>query len=104
MSDTKPHKPFSDRAKHRLRITARFMRQQGHRFANAEFYEEVLSQLRHLTDEQQKWLRDLVDWIETYEIAEVKFHGEPTRSRARKSKTKSGRRGALRPSASGAVD
>lgn len=104
MSDTKPHKPLSERAKHRLRIAARFMRQEGYRFVDSGFYEEVLGRIASLDEGQQMRLRNLVDWIEAYEIAELEIYGEPTRSRARKSKTKSGKRGALRLGASGAVN
>ncbi len=104
MSDTKLHKPLSDRAKHRLRIAARLMRQEGYRFDDGEFYEAVLSRIVSLDCSQQRRLRDLVDWLEEYEIAEREIHGEPTRSRARKTKTKSGKRGALRLGASGAAN
>lgn len=80
------------------------MRQRGHRFDDGEFYEEVVNQIGGLNEEQQMQLRNLVDWTEAYEISECEIHGEPTRSRARKTKTRPGRRGALRPSASGATD
>lgn len=104
MNVTKLHKPFNERAKHRLRIAARFMRQRGHRFDDGEFYEKVMNRIGGLNKEQQMQLRNLVDWIEAYEITEREIHDEQTRSRARKTKTRSGRRCALRPSASGAAN
>lgn len=102
MSDGNLRHQFSNRAKHRLRIAARFMRQKGNQFANGEFYEEVLTQIACMNEERQIRLRELVDWIEGYEITERAIHGEPPRSRARKTKTRLGNRGALRLGASGA--
>jgi len=93
---------ISEKGKHRLRIAARFLRQEGHRFDSDDFYKEVINAIRSLNEKAQCELRVRVDWVEGYEVAELAIHGEPPRSRARKIKIKSGKRSALRPHASGA--
>jgi len=93
---------ISDKGKHRLRIAARFLRQEGHRFDGDNFYDEVINAIRSLNEKTQCELRGRVDWVEGYEVAELVIHGEPPRSCARKIKTKSGKKGALHPRASGA--
>jgi len=95
---------ISAQGMHRLRIAARFLRKEGCRFDGSNFYDLVTHTIYELDQTAREYLRGLVDWVEQYEIFEREVYGEPTRSRARKIKTKSGRRGALRPSASGATE
>lgn len=60
---------LGERAKHRLRIAARLMRQRGMDFPKeGNFYGQVLSALERQADREQ--LRELVDWLEEYEVAE----------------------------------
>ena len=88
---------LTDRAKHRLRIAGRFLRQQGHRFDGSNFYDAIMSIINGIDLAGQAHLRGLVDWIEGYEIAERAIYGEPpSRSRSRKSKIGFGIRRALR--------
>ena len=87
---------ISDRGKHRLRLAARFLRQEEHRFDGANFYTMVIKAISGLDQEVQEHLRGLVDWIEEYEISEREIFGEPVRSRARKRKTRLGMKRALR--------
>jgi hypothetical protein len=77
---------ISDRGKHRLRIAARFLRQRGFHFNGDNFYLLVINSLIELDQETQAQLRGVVDWVEQYEIVELKIYGEPPRSRSRKSK------------------
>ncbi len=79
---------LSERAKHRLRLAARFLRLEGQRFNKGEFYPEVLGCITTLNLMQQERLRELVDWMEEYEIEEQKWFGKPTRSRTSKNKIK----------------
>jgi len=79
---------LTERAKHRLRLAARFLRREGQRFNKGEFYEEVLSCINTLNLMQQEQLRGFVDWMEEYEIEEQKWFSKPTRSRTSKTKIK----------------
>lgn len=79
---------LNERAKHRLRLAARFLRLEGQRFNKGEFYAEVLDCIKSLNLMQQERLRGLVDWMEEYEIEEQKWFGKPTRSRTSKIKIK----------------
>lgn len=83
---------LTDRAKHRLRIAARFMRQKGSQFDGGNFYDLVIKSIAQLDIAPQEHLRELVEWIEGYEIAERHTYGEPQRSRLRKCKPKLGMR------------
>ena len=58
---------FNDRAKHRLRLAARFLRQPGHKFNQGNFYNEVLRRIRTIDQSQAEKLRALSDWVEEYE-------------------------------------
>jgi hypothetical protein len=61
---------FNERARLRLRIAARFLRQRGCVFPKeGNFYSRVLAELDHQADKDE--LRGLVDWIESYENAEL---------------------------------
>jgi len=77
---------LTDRAKHRLRIAGRFLRQQGYRFDGGNFYEVVIAAISKLDTATNEHLHGIVLWVEEYEIAERMAYGEPTRSRARKRK------------------
>lgn len=87
---------ISDRGKYRLRLAARFLRQEGHRFDGANFYTMVIKAISGLDQEAHEHLRGLIDWIEEYEISEREIFWEPARSRARKRKNNAGRKRALR--------
>ena len=93
---------LSERAKHRLRLAARFLRLEGQRFNKGEFYPEVLGCITTLNLMQQERLRELVDWMEEYEIEEKKLFGEPSRSRASKTKNRLSRGRALQAGVSDA--
>lgn len=95
MSKIESSSTFNDRAKHRLRIAARFLRQAGNKFDGENFYGLVMAAIEKLDQETQKNLRVWVDWIEEYEIAEHKLFGKQPRSRASKTKNKFSRRRAL---------
>lgn len=87
---------------HRLRIAARFLRKRGCRFDGSNFYDLVIRTIYELDQTAREYLRGLVDWVEKYEIAEREIFGEPTRSRALKTKPRLGRKRVLRAGASGA--
>ena len=103
MSKIESPSTFNDRAKFRLRLAARFLRLDGQQFNKGDFYAEVLSCIAMLNQTQITKLRSLVNWIEDYEMTEQKIYGIPPRSRAQK-KNRVGNKGALRPSASGAMN
>lgn len=63
-------KILSERAKNRLKIAARFLRQDGHRFEGANFYESVMNVIESLPTDRKLKLRELVDWVEAYGLAE----------------------------------
>lgn len=67
---------LSTRAKHRLRIVARFLRHDGHKFDGGNFYLLVLDAIQGLDEQQQMRLRNIVNWLEQYELAEVTYWGE----------------------------
>lgn len=76
---------YTHRAKHRLRIAARFLRQAGQRFNEGNFYDAVIRSIAQLNPSDRETLRELVDWVEEFELAMCflpELHG---RSRARKS-------------------
>ena len=86
MHDINQPRLLTDRAKHRLRIAARFLRQQGYRFDGGNFYEWVIAAILKLDTATNEHLHVIVLWVEEYEIAERTIYGESTRSRARKIK------------------
>ena len=98
MHDINQHRLLTDRAKHRLRIAGRFLRQQGYRFDGGNFYELVIAAISKLDTATNEHLHVIALWVEEYEIAERTTYGEPTRSRARKNKKQQAgsARGALR--------
>lgn len=57
MSQGTPLCSLNDRAKHRLRLAARFLRQKGHQFNKGDFYDEVLSCIAKLNQAQKAKLR-----------------------------------------------
>lgn len=93
---------LSERAKHRLRIVARFLRLAGYRFDSGNFYHRVIEVIGGIDEQKRKKLQGYVDWLEAYETAEANMYGNPPCSRTRKSNIKSGKRGALRQAPSGA--
>ncbi len=66
-------KALSDRAKLRLRLAAGLLRSEGVKFdcPRDQFYEKIQEVLAGLPAERQAALRELVDWVEDYERAEV---------------------------------
>lgn len=62
---------ISERGKRRLRIAARFLRKEGHRFNSENFYEAVLAAIKNLDEDKQLALQEQIDWLEEYEIAEM---------------------------------
>lgn len=96
--------PFSDRAKRRLRLAAKLLRRDGYKFDRGNFYQMIIETIEGLSEPERRRLRSYVDWLEEYEITEVQIYGWPSRSRARKGKTKSGKRGASRPAPPGAQE
>lgn len=84
---------FSETEKNRLRIAARFLRQSGHKFDGDNFYSMVISSINELSNIERERIRELVDWIEAYEVMEIQIYGEsPPRSRARKSNPESSKK------------
>ena len=79
---------ISDRGKYRLRLAARFLRQNGHQFKKGEFYMEVLARITELDPTTREYLKGIVDWVEEYETEEQKLFGTPSRSRTPKSKSR----------------
>lgn len=78
---------ISERGKHRLRIAARFLRQSGMRFEGENFYSMVIDSISKLSQDEQVGLRGLIDWLEGYELMELRIYAEtPHRSRLRNSK------------------
>lgn len=70
MNDEQQWRRLSHRAKHRLRIAARLLRQQGNKFHEGNFYEQVLQALSKINTTAKEQLRGLVDWVEEYELEE----------------------------------
>lgn len=66
----KSPKALSDRAKHRLRLAAGFLRTEGHKLdcPRDQFYEKIQEVLGGLSDAHQKALKSLVDWVEAYDL------------------------------------
>lgn len=66
-------KPLSERAKLRLRLAAGLLRGKGGRggrdlgFSRENFYEDIQRHLASLPQDEQRELRNLVDWLEDYE-------------------------------------
>jgi hypothetical protein len=75
---------ISDRAKHRLRIAARFLRLKAHRFNDGNFYTSVIRTISQINGKTRDDLCRLVDWVEQYELVEIEHWGRHGRSRARK--------------------
>jgi hypothetical protein len=86
MHDINQHRLLTDRAKHRLRIAGRFLRQQEYRFDGDNFYELVIAAISKLDTATNEYLHGIVLWVEEYEMTERTTYREPTRSRARKIK------------------
>jgi len=86
MPDINQPRLLTDRAKHRLRIAGRFLRQQGYRFDGDNFYELVIAAISKLDTATNEHLHGIVLWVEEYEMTERTTYGEPTRSRVRKIK------------------
>jgi hypothetical protein len=86
MHDINQSRLLTDKEKHCLRIAARFLRQQEYRFDGNNFYELVIAAISKLDTATNEYLHGIVLWAEAYEIAERTLYGEPTRSRAQKSK------------------
>lgn len=88
---------LSDRAKHRLRLAAKFMRRTGCKFDSGNFYWMVIEAIGKLNEQERRWLQGCVDWLEEYELAEIKhWGGRHGRSRAHKSKTLLGKKRGVR--------
>jgi hypothetical protein len=86
MPDINQPRLLTDRAKHRLRIAVKFLRQRGYRFDGDNFYELVIAAISKLDTATNDRLHGIVLWVEEYEMTERTTYGEPTRSRARKIK------------------
>lgn len=86
---------LSDKAKHRLKITARFLRQDGYRFDNGNFYEAVIATISRIDEPEQERLKGLVDWVENYELTESIYWDTGTLPRVRKSQNQSGKKKAM---------
>lgn len=69
-------KKISDRGKHRLRIAARFLRKEGHQFNQSNFYQAVITATQTIGEENRRQLQELVDWLEKYELEEIKQYGK----------------------------
>ena len=67
---------ISDRGKHRLRIAARFLRQEGHQFNQGNFYQAVIGAIQTIGEENRRQLQELVNWLEEYELEEIKQYGK----------------------------
>ena len=78
---------LSDKAKHRLRIAANLLRQSGFRFKNGNFYDAVIDVISQMDVPERTKLKGLVDWLESYELAEVIIWDTGTLPRVRKTKT-----------------
>lgn len=62
---------LSERGKHRLRIAAGLLRSEGIKFdcPRDQFYEKIQEVLAGLPAERQATLKELVDWVEDYDLA-----------------------------------
>ncbi len=62
-------KTLSDRAKHRLRIAAEFLRRDGIALdcPRDQFYDVVQAKLATLNTDKQALLKSFVDWVEAYD-------------------------------------
>lgn len=82
---------FSDKAKHRLKIAARFLRLAGFRFKNVNFYGAVISAIQKMDEPQQEKLKGLVDWLESYEVTETIYWDTGTLPRVLKTQNQPGK-------------
>lgn len=59
---------ISERAKRRLQLAANFLRARKYKFEGNNFYNMVIKTIYVLEEKERNQLKDLVDWIEIYEI------------------------------------
>ena len=89
----KKQSTISDRGKRRLQIAANFLRQQGVKFDGGNFYEMVLKNINELQAAKKDELKEMVDWVEEYEIADIELYGQQrVPARFQKHKTASRKR------------
>jgi hypothetical protein len=66
---------ISDRGKRRLQLAANFLRARKYKFEGNNFYDIVINVIYELEENERNKLKDLVDWIETYEMTELSLKG-----------------------------
>lgn len=76
---------FADDQKMKLRIAARFLRQRGHKFENGNFYDAVYGALCRLEETEKVEMRELIDWVVSYEMEEQGL--APAQAQKQKQKT-----------------
>jgi hypothetical protein len=72
---------LSERAKHRYKIAAGFLRSEGRmpKVSRGDFYDEIGKVIDSLSDDEKQKLKSNVDWVESYDnalqaLAESKAH------------------------------
>lgn len=55
---------LSERAKNRLKLAANFLRKDGYKFDDGNFYDLVLATIETLPKPEKERLLGLVDWVE----------------------------------------
>ena len=73
-----------------MRRAANFLRERGIKFNGDNFYEMVLKNINELDSINQNELKEIVDWIEDYEITDTALYGHqpaPARFKNKKAKT-----------------
>lgn len=64
---------ISERGKRRLKLAAMFLRARNFKFDGDNFYDMVIKTIYDLHQMDQKSLKELVDWAEVYEVAEIEL-------------------------------
>lgn len=86
----KKQSTISNRGKRRLQIAANIIRQQGIKFDGENFYDMVLKNIDKLHDAKKDELKEMVDWVEGYEVTDSEINGHqpaPARFKIKKQKT-----------------
>lgn len=69
----------------KLRLAARFLRGAGYRFVHGNFYDSVFAVLNQMEPMEKKEMRDLIEWVLSYELEEG---GAPAHAQKQKPLTK----------------
>ena len=76
---------ISTRGKRRLQLAANFLRTRKFKFNGSNFYDLVMKTIHELAKKEQEKLKELVDWVEDYEVTAIELYGhQPAPARLKK--------------------